>query len=358
MSHDSTRDSAAAGSVLIFDDELFLGHVVPPDHPERGERILAVREGLLRAKTTLGGGYDYTRLTAPDVTSEQLERVHDPAHIAQLGHLAGQSGVLDSDTYVSPGSIPAALRGAGAAVALVDALLDGRADRGFALPRPPGHHALRDRAMGFCLLNNVAIAAAQARARGRERVLVLDWDVHHGNGTEAMFYDDPSVLFISLHQSPNYPGTGSEDDVGSGEGRGKTVNLPLPPGGGDALYEAAFSRVILPILEQFSPDFALVSCGFDAHALDPLAAMALSSAAYGRMTSRLLGALTKRCPLGLVLEGGYDLQALTESTEAVATALFDAPPLPVASLSPSPDGTGEAALQRVIRAQAPYWKLG
>jgi acetoin utilization deacetylase AcuC-like enzyme len=212
--------------------------------------------------------------------------------------------------------------------------------------------------MGFCLLNNVAIAAAQARARGRERVLVLDWDVHHGNGTEAMFYDDPSVLFISLHQSPNYPGTGSEDDVGSGEGRGKTVNLPLPPGGGDALYEAAFSRVILPILEQFSPDFALVSCGFDAHALDPLAAMALSSAAYGRMTSRLLGALTKRCPLGLVLEGGYDLQALTESTEAVATALFDAPPLPVASLSPSPDGTGEAALQRVIRAQAPYWKLG
>lgn len=356
---DSAATDASSGrrSVLVLDDELFLAHAAPPEHPERGERLLAVREGLRRATTTLGAGYGYTRPAAPDVTTEQLERVHNPEHVAQLGLLAGRTGLLDADTYVSPGSVKAAWRAAGAAVALVDALVSGSADRGFALPRPPGHHALADRAMGFCLLNNVAVAAAHARARGRERVLVLDWDVHHGNGTEAIFYDDPSVLFVSLHQFPNYPGTGADHDVGSGEGRGKTVNVPLPPGEGHALYEAAFSRVVLPIIEQFSPDLALVSCGFDAHTLDPLAAMELSSAAYGHMTTSLLGVLPPACPLGLVLEGGYDLRALTESSEAVARALFDAAALAPGAGRP-PSDEGEAALRQVCRAQAPYWKLG
>jgi acetoin utilization deacetylase AcuC-like enzyme len=354
---EGTSSSARTASVLILDDDLFLAHVAPPEHPERGERLLAVREGLDRTLTSLGELYGYTRPAAPDVTTEQLERVHHPAHVAELGQLVGRTGLLDSDTYVSPGSVRAAWRAAGAAVALVDALVDGSATRGFALPRPPGHHALADSAMGFCLLNNVAVAAAHARARGRSRVLVLDWDVHHGNGTEAIFYDDPSVLFISLHQFPNYPGTGAHGDVGSGDGRGKTVNLPLPPGGGDSLYEAAFTRVVLPIIEQFSPDLALVSCGFDAHALDPLAAMELSSAAYGKMTTSLLGALPSRCPLGLVLEGGYDLQALAESSDAVARALFDAPPLQDMPRRPT-SHQEEEALRQVERAQTPYWKLG
>jgi acetoin utilization deacetylase AcuC-like enzyme len=360
MSTDTSGDSASSGrSVLVLDDELFLAHVAPPEHPECGERLLAVREGLARALHSLGDGYGYARPPVPDATAEQLARVHDPAHIEQLGHLAGQASFLESDTYLSAGSVPAAHRAAGAAVALVDALVDGAGShsRGFALPRPPGHHALADRAMGFCLLNNVAVAAAHARARGRQRVLVLDWDVHHGNGTEAIFYDDPSVLFVSLHQFPCYPGTGADRDVGSGNGRGKTVNLPLPPGGSDALYEAAFSRIVLPIIEQFSPDFALVSCGFDAHARDPLASMELSSAAYGQMTRSLLGVLPQDCPLGVVLEGGYDLQALAESSEAVATALFDAPPRTSTAGSVALSAPADAALRQVQRVQSSYWKL-
>jgi acetoin utilization deacetylase AcuC-like enzyme len=234
--------------------------------------------------------------------------------------------------------------------------VSGRALQGLAVPRPPGHHALADRAMGFCLLNNVAVAAAHARALGLPRVLVLDWDVHHGNGTEAMFYTDPSVLFVSLHQFPNYPGTGECSDVGQGDGRGYNVNLPLPAGATDAVYAAAFERVVLPIVEQFEPSLALVSCGFDAHQRDPLADMRLTERAYATMTRQLLGVLDAGCPLGLVLEGGYDLTALTDSTHAVATALLGQPPLadgPAPGLSPQ----HEAALTDIARAHASYWKL-
>lgn len=351
----SPRTSATA-SVLLLDDELFLEHVAPPEHPERGERLISVRAGLGRAVAELGADYSYNRLPFGDATDEQLARVHAPAHIEHLGHLAGRSGYLDSDTYISPRSVPAARRAAGSTVALVDALHAGIARSGLALPRPPGHHALADRAMGFCLLNNVAVAAAHARAKGYERVLVLDWDVHHGNGTEAIFYEDPSVTFISLHQYPNYPGTGAHTDVGQGDGRGRTVNVPLPPGGADAVYAAAFERVVLPIVEQVKPDFTLVSCGFDAHVLDPLAQMQLSSAAYGRMTQSLLQTIPRDCPLGVVLEGGYDLQALTESSAAVARALFGA----VSDLAPvGTDLPADAAevLRNVHHAQRPYWSL-
>jgi len=351
-------DSGRFPRVVVADDALFLKHVAPPEHPERGERLLAVRAGLERALGSLGPGHAYTPLSLSDASDEQLARVHDPAYIARLGHLAGRSGYLDSDTYLSPDSVAAARRAAGSVVALVDALHTGQALTGIALPRPPGHHALADRAMGFCLLNNVAIGVAQARARGYERVLVLDWDVHHGNGTEAIFYTDPSVLFVSLHEYPSYPGTGAATDLGGGEGRGRTVNLPLPPGATDAVYAAAFERLVLPIIEEFAPDFALVSCGFDAHARDPLAQMLLSAQAYANMTSALLGVLPERCPLGVVLEGGYDLSALTDSSEAVAKALFGAPPSPAtgASATAIPD-EHEASLRRVAQIQAPFWRL-
>jgi acetoin utilization deacetylase AcuC-like enzyme len=215
--------------------------------------------------------------------------------------------------------------------------------------------------MGFCLLNNVAVAAAHARASGYERVLVLDWDVHHGNGTEAIFYDNPNVLFVSLHQHPNYPGTGAASDLGSGEGRGRNVNVPLPPGGDDSVYQAAFQRIVLPLIEQFAPDFALVSCGFDAHARDPLAEMELSAAGYAAMTRGLIHTLPTACPLGVVLEGGYDLQALEESSRAVALELLGASPQPLAG----PNGAAltvpshaAQALDEVQRALAPFWRLG
>jgi acetoin utilization deacetylase AcuC-like enzyme len=351
--------------VVICDDELFLEHVAPPEHPERGERLLAVRAGLgraLAAASTVGPCASYTQLQLADASDEQLARAHDPAYVESLGHLAGRSGYLDSDTYLSAGSIAAARRAAGAAVALTEALHHGRARFGFALPRPPGHHALADRAMGFCLLNNVAVAAAHARALGRERVLILDWDVHHGNGTESIFYADPNVLFASLHQYPNYPGTGAAEDVGEGHGRGRNINLPLPPGATDSVYAAAFERVVLPIIEQFAPDYALVSCGFDAHARDPLAQMELSAEGFGAMTTSLIGALPASCPLGLVLEGGYDLEALADSSEAVASALLAAAAASASVAAPVGgrviSDAHAAALHHIAEIQLPFWRAG
>lgn len=351
------RDSGPFPRVVIADDALFLKHVAPPEHPERGERLIAVRTGLERALRSLGPAHAYTSLAVSDANDEQLSRVHDPAYLERLGHLAGRSGYLDSDTYLSPESVAAARRAAGSAVALVDALHAGQARTGIAVPRPPGHHALADRAMGFCLLNNVAVGVAQARARGYERVLVLDWDVHHGNGTEAIFYADPSVLFVSLHQYPNYPGTGAATDLGIGDARGRSVNLPLPAGATDAVYQVAFERVVLPIIEQFAPDFALVSCGFDAHARDPLAQMLLSAEAYASMTRSLLGVLPASCPLGVVLEGGYDLDALTASSEAVAKALFNVAPAPAPTLAVGIPEEHDALLRRVAQIQSQFWRL-
>jgi acetoin utilization deacetylase AcuC-like enzyme len=359
----SFGSSAFRSPVAVADDALFLEHVAPPEHPECGERLLAVRAGLERAAAGagLGGGSGgaYLNVSFGDASEQQLARVHDPAYVESLGHLAGRSGYLDSDTYLSAGSVAAARRAAGAAVGLVETLHGGAARSGFALPRPPGHHALADRAMGFCLLNNVAVAAAHARALGRERVLVLDWDVHHGNGTEAMFYGDPRVLFVSLHQYPSYPGTGAASDLGQGDGRGHNVNLPLPPGATDSIYASAFERIVLPIIEQFAPDFALVSCGFDAHARDPLAQMALSAQAYAEMAAGLLRELPPTCPLGLVLEGGYDLQALTESSQAVAGVLLaGGRARPVSAPAPTMPEEQAAALRRVQLEQAPFWRLG
>jgi acetoin utilization deacetylase AcuC-like enzyme len=359
-------------AVLLADDPLFLEHVAPPEHPERAERLLAVRQGLAEAASaapasSLGLDVDlvrrpgpedaYIRLVVKDATDEQLSRVHDLAYLERLGHLAGRTGYLDSDTFLSPCSVAAARRAAGSTITLVNALTSGEARFGLALPRPPWHHALADRAMGFCLINNVAVAAAHARSLGHERVLVLDWDVHHGNGTEAMFYADPSVLFVSLHQFPNYPGTGAISDQGQADGRGKNVNLPLPRGGTDRLYDEAFRRVVLPIIEQFGPTLTLVSCGFDAHARDPLADMRLSAHGYSAMTRSLIDALDARCALGVVLEGGYDLEALRESSQAVASVLLGAE-ITVPAAGPPLTAEQESALEQIERAQRAYWKLG
>jgi acetoin utilization deacetylase AcuC-like enzyme len=208
--------------------------------------------------------------------------------------------------------VEAARLAAGGLVSLVDRLLDGDVAQGVALLRPPGHHARPDQAMGFCLLNNVAVAAAHAVSRGIERVLVMDWDVHHGNGTQEMFWKDPRVLYMSTHQYPFYPGTGAATDIGAGEGEGYTVNVPLTAHGGDGVYRAAFERVLLPIAEAYRPELVLVSAGFDAATRDPLAQMEVSNAAFGWM-ARELGGVAARSAKGriaLVLEGGYDLVAL------------------------------------------------
>ncbi|HEY1693052.1 MAG TPA: histone deacetylase [Polyangiaceae bacterium] len=298
-----------AKRVLLVDDARFDAHVPLGHHPERPERLVAARAGVRAALPAAS----YAPVPARPATDDELARVHDARFIEALGKLRGESGYLDPDTYVSTGSIDAARLAAGSLVAMVDAMLDGPVDAGVALLRPPGHHARPARAMGFCLLNNIAVAAAHARARGVARVAIVDWDVHHGNGTQEMFWKDASVLYLSTHQFPFYPGTGDVDETGEGEGTGYTVNVPLAAGGGDAVYATAFERVLLPVLEAYAPELVLVSAGFDAAARDPLAQMDLSIEAYGwmaRALARVAAASPARGKIGLVLEGGYDLVAL------------------------------------------------
>src|SRR5688572_10479224 len=345
--------------MLVVDDALFLEHRARDPHPERPERLLAARRAIecLRSRVTIDA------LGARDASDDELGRVHTPAYLEGLGRWAGKSGMLDADTFVSPQSVAAARRAAGGAVALAEALWNGPARSGVAVVRPPGHHALPDRAMGFCLLNNVAVAAAHARALGAERVAILDWDVHHGNGTEDMFYADPSVLYVSLHQAPYYPGTGAASDIGSGEGRGYTVNVPLSAGARDAVYLAAFERVIGPVLEAYRPSLMLVSAGFDAHERDPLGGMALTDLGYAALSRRLLGVLPEHCAIGLVLEGGYDLAGLESALGASLAALDSALEQPRTRSAPDVEAEHVGALhsaeiQRAISALGSSWQLG
>ncbi len=271
--------------------------------------------------------------------------MHDPKFVEWLRTLNGEQGYIDADTYVGPESVAVAELAAGGTVAMVDALLDGRSKRGVALVRPPGHHARPDHAMGFCLLNNVAIAAAHARARGLERVAIVDWDVHHGNGTQDIFFDDPNVLYVSTHQFPFYPGTGAVLETGEGDGTGFTVNVPLTAGGGDAVYRAAFERVILPVLEEYRPQLVLVSAGFDASARDPLAEMTLSADAFGWMARALRGVADASAEgrIAMVLEGGYDLVALESGLLAATRAMVEGMAVDIAR-DPDSDDITRASL--------------
>ena len=308
-------------TLALVDDPLFCEHVAPAGHPERPERLHAARAAI--ASTD----FDLRRvdLATRSASHDELARVHTEAYLAQLGQAAGRSGYFDEDTFYSSASVAAARAGAGAALVVTDALLDRRADFGLALVRPPGHHARPGNAMGFCLLNNVAIAAAHARARGVERVAILDFDVHHGNGTQEIFYADPSVLYLSLHQSPLYPGSGAALDTGIGEGQGYTVNVPLSAGAGDAVYGAAIERIVAPVLESYRPGLLLVSAGFDAHVRDPLAQMEMSDEGFRVLIRRTLAALEPGVGVGIALEGGYDLAGLGSALGASLEGLGEGP---------------------------------
>jgi acetoin utilization deacetylase AcuC-like enzyme len=339
-------------TIAVVSDRIFLEHRAPEgDHPERPERIRAATTALESARLP-GRRLD---LTPRDATIEELCRVHAPAYVEELSGIAGRSGYLDEDTYFVPASHGAALRAAGGCVALVDALMKGEAQYGVGLVRPPGHHARPAAAMGFCLLNNVAVAAAHARARGAERVAIVDWDVHHGNGTQEIFYEDPAVLFVSLHQFPFYPGTGSVAEVGRGDGVGATLNVPLSAGAADAAYLAAFDRIVAPRLFEFDPDLVLVSAGFDAHVRDPLGEMRVTNAGYAGMLRRISRALPRgaRGRLGIVLEGGYDLEGLggglRATLEAVDSTENEADPGLVAPAHLADLDRAEGAARKVAR---------
>ena len=290
-------------------------------------------------------------------TRAQLARVHSDEHLDRIAATAGKPSMLDPDTFTSPESHEIALLAAGATVQAAEHALRTR-DVAFALVRPPGHHAERNTAMGFCLYNNVAVAAAQAIASGLARVAIVDIDVHHGNGSQWMFYEDPGVLYISSHQFPFYPGTGAAGDVGRGDGAGFTVNIPLEAGATDADYDLVYRAIAAPVLTQFAPQLTLISAGFDAHEADPLGSMRMSAAGFVRIVRRLKAAVLQSGALALVTEGGYDLPALRECLEETIDA--------AAAQEREPDGhdevravavpRGERALEAVRDAQSAFWR--
>ena len=327
-----------------MEDPRFLEHRGPAGHPERPDRLRAVHAAIAAREPEL------TRLAASPASDEQLLRVHARAHLAEIADAARRAPAqLDPDTFVSPASEQVARLAAGGAAQLARQVARGELRNGLAAVRPPGHHAEAGHAMGFCLFNNAAVAAEALRAeQGLERILILDWDVHHGNGTQHGFEADRDVLYISTHQFPYYPGTGAVTEAGHDAGLGATVNVPLPAGCGDAEHVGALHRVLAPVARSFQPEFLLVSCGFDAHRDDPLAAMQVSEAGY-RAMARLTRALAEELCGGrlvLILEGGYAPSGLEEGTRAVLDALLEPEPAP----PPVPELVPGSALDRVVEA--------
>jgi acetoin utilization deacetylase AcuC-like enzyme len=333
--------------MLILSTPRFAQHITPPGHPERPERAHVF--DVVAARWVRAGG----RVQTPRPASEdELRRVHDQAYLDQLAAAAGRPAMLDPDTFLSPESRDVALLAAGAAVQAAEHATD-RGEPAFALVRPPGHHAEPDRAMGFCLYNNVAVAAAAMIARGLRRVAIVDIDVHHGNGTQAMFYRDPRVLYISTHQYPFYPGSGAATEIGEDDGRGFTVNVPMDMGCTDADYLYVHRAIVDPVLDAFAPQLTLVSAGYDAHEQDPLASMRMTTAGYAAVVAGLRRTAARHGALALVTEGGYDLPALAACLEASFSAIVDDGAEMAAEQPPST--RGELAVERAAAASREQW---
>lgn len=332
---------ARAVGILLFTHPLFLEHDAGPGHPEHPARLQAVADGIRAA----GVHEAVVPVVPPPAARIELERIHESSYLDALERFCRQGGgQIDMDTHVGPSSWDAAVLGAGGGLEAVRRLGKGEADAAFLAVRPPGHHATSVRAQGFCLLNNVAVTAATLADQG-ERVLIMDWDAHHGNGTQRAFYHDPRVVYVSMHQYPFYPGTGNLTDTGSGAGAGTTVNFPLPAGATGDVFLAAIDEVVAPLAATLDITWLLVSAGFDAHWADPLAGLALTAGDYADLTRRVL-ALAPPGRLVLFLEGGYDLDALAASVGACVGALcgVDYRPEPASS-----GGPGREIVETVAR---------
>jgi acetoin utilization deacetylase AcuC-like enzyme len=353
-------------TIAIVRDPIYLKHSNGPMHPEGPERLVAIDKMLSQFPQR-----EFLADIPPrDATFEELAWIHEESYIRRIEQTQERSfTVLDPDTSATSDSYAAALRAAGGTIAAAEAVLSASHPAAFAFVRPPGHHAEAGRAMGFCLFNNVAIAAMYAiRRHGLKRVLIVDWDVHHGNGTMHSFYETNEVLYFSIHQYPHYPGTGRADEIGRGAGQGYTVNVPLYGGQGDAEYLFLFRELLLPLAREYAPQLVLVSAGFDTHRNDPLAGMQLSSDAYGRMAAVLKRLSGECCPgrLAFTLEGGYDRAALSEGVAAVLTSLIqnrgqDRGPgpgdaEPVDAEPSNVEAETRQVAQELRRVLSPYWK--
>jgi acetoin utilization deacetylase AcuC-like enzyme len=308
-------------TTLLLTHPSALDHRTPAGHPERADRIRAIERALEAERFSA-----LVRELAPTATDGQVALAHPPAYLDALRRAAPREGLarVDADTTLSPGTLEAALRGAGAAVRAVDEVMGARVRNAFAAMRPPGHHAERATAMGFCFINNAAVAARHAqKAHGAERVAILDWDVHHGNGTQDIFWADPTVIYCSIHEMPLYPGTGARSERGE---HGTILNAPLRAGDDGEVFREAMLSAVLPRMEAFGPDLLVISAGFDAHWRDPLANLRLTEADFAWATREVMALAERRCGGRVVslLEGGYDLDGLAKSVAAHVEALMEA----------------------------------
>ncbi|PKQ27742.1 MAG: histone deacetylase [Candidatus Anoxymicrobium japonicum] len=340
--------------VVIYSDPLFEKHDTGYGHPECPERLSVSRVALDES-----GLLETVKVVSPrDATVQEIELVHSSRYIEQVERLAKSGGGnLDMDTPVSPATYSAALKAAGAVLQGVDWCFEDSSRRAFCMVRPPGHHALPARGMGFCVFNNIAMGARYAMSRAfANRVMIVDWDSHHGNGTQDVFYEDQNVLYLSLHQYPHYPGTGGIDETGAGKGNGYTINLPFPAGTGEAHYLEAFERVVIPVAQEFKPDLVMVSAGYDSHAEDPLCSMRLIDSSYRKMTDYLVEFSEDYCDgrLLIILEGGYNLSAQAHSVVQTVAELAGIE-IPAKDKAPLPTAYPEKAGDVVARLSRTNW---